>query len=228
MTTTTPDHDIADTSPLVEQPTDGSSLRPPEVPLFFYWVARLFLRVIGWQVAGQMPNVDRCVVVAAPHTSNFDGLLLLATMAVFRVRGRFVIKAEWVRSPIGWLLRWFGAVGLDRSKSRNFVEQTVHAMQQQQRFVLIIAPEGTRRRTEYWRSGFYWIAEEAGVPLLLGFVDFRHKRCGIGPLLHPSGDLLADMEIIRAFYSQMTPHHPAKMGPMRVRPYNVKTREESQ
>lgn len=207
---------------LTDQPTDGTTLREPEIPAFLGWLGKTFLRLFGWHLTGQVPDVAKLVAIGAPHTSNFDGIFMLATMWAFRQRGRFVIKIEWLRGPVGWLLKLFGGVGVDRDKSRNFVGQSITVIEREPRILLLIAPEGTRRKAEYWKSGFYWIAHGAGVPILLTFMDHKHKRIGVGPLLYPSGDIMADMEIMRAFYSQMSGRFPEKMSEIRVRPHNAR------
>lgn len=202
-----------------DQPTDGTSLRAPELARIWRWVGLGLLRLFGWRVVGQVPAVERCVVVAAPHTSNLDGLIVLATLWAFRVRGRWVVKAEWVRGPLGPLLKALGAVALDRDRSRDFVGQMVDYFARNPRAMLVIAPEGTRKKAAYWKSGFYHIAQGAGVPLLLSFCDYRHKRVGVWELLEPSGDIEADMAIIRAFYGQISGRYPDQVGEVRLRPY---------
>lgn len=210
-----PDVDLI--SWLQDRPTDGTSLRKSDTSIVLRWLGLLFIRLIGWRVVGQVPNVDKFVVIAAPHTSTLDGLILLATLWTFQVRGRWVVKAEWVDSPIGWLLKWLGAVPIDRRQSRNFVDQTVAFFEAHERAVLVIAPEGTRKKTHYWKSGFYHIAAGADVPLLLAYCDYGHKRVGVGSLLYPSGDINADMDVLQQFYGQMSGRYPEKVSDVRLR-----------
>lgn len=205
------------TSWLHDRATDGTSLRKPDTSIILRWLGLAFTRLIGWRVVGQVPDQDKFVVIAAPHTSTLDGLILLATLWTFRTRGRWVVKAEWVRSPIGFLLTWLGAMPIDRKQSRNFVQQMVSFFAEHERAVLVIAPEGTRKKTGYWKSGFYHIALNAGVPLLLAYCDYGHKRVGVDALFYPTGDIEADMEIIGAFYRQMAGRYPQKVSDVRLR-----------
>lgn len=225
MTMPEPESSVADRTPdridftswLQDRTTDGSSLRKPDTSVGLRWLGLAFTRLIGWRVVGQLPDETKFVVIAAPHTSTLDGLILLATLWTFRARGRWVVKAEWIRSPIGFLLKWLGAVPVDRKQSRNFVQQMVDFFGEQQRAILVIAPEGTRKKTEYWKSGFYHIALGAGVPLLLSYCDYGHKRVGVGLFFHPTGDIEADMAVIRTFYSQMAGRYPEKVSDVRLR-----------
>jgi len=179
-------------------------------------IARSLYRLAGWRVVPPPPDVRRFVLIGVPHTSNWDGVHLLLFAAATGLRVNFLIKDSWLHGPFGPLVGGLGGIAIDRSQRHNTVEQLAHLFQTREDLILAVAPEGTRRHVPYWKSGFYHIALEAGVPIVLGFADYRHRKIGCGPALMPSGDPTADMDRIRAFYADITPRHPAKVGPMRL------------
>lgn len=158
-------------------------------------------------------------MLAVPHTSNWDGLLLVLLTRSIGVEIQWTVKDAWVKGPLGPVLRGVGAVGVDRSRSQNMVEQMIDQFRKRDAFVLAIPPEGTRRRADYWKSGFYRIALGADVPVVPGYLDYGRKRAGLGPAMKMTGDTRADMERIRAFYESMNPvaRDPPSFGPMRLR-----------
>jgi len=182
------------------------------------WLARLFFLFTGWKVEGQRPAVERCVVIAAPHTSNWDFIYTLALAFIFRINPRIMMKDAWFRGPLGPLFRWLGALPVDRSRSRNVVAQCIQAFQTADRMVLVVPPSGTRRRVQYWKTGFYHIANGAGVPIALGFLDYRRKAGGFGPLFHPTGDIGRDMDAIQDFYRPISGRYPTQESHILVRP----------
>ena len=131
---------------------------------------------------------------------------------------RWVGKHTIFRRPFGGLLRRLGGIPVDRSHTTHFVRHVVEAFECEPEFTLVLAPEGTRSRRDHWRSGFYWIAHGAGVPLALGFVNYADRTVGIGDVFMPSGDIKADMERIRGFYADKRGRHPEKQSSIRVRP----------
>lgn len=212
---------MTDTPPAPDTMTAAPTLgRPPETPLFLRWFALLMLRLLGWRVVGEPPPVAKAVVVAAPHTSNWDGVLMVLASWSLRTRMRWMVKAEWTRHPlIGWLVRATGAMGIDRSGSFDTVQQAVQEIERSERIAVVVPPEGTRRRTDHWKTGFYWIAVGAGVPVLLAKIDFGQKTMDISaPLFHPTGDIDADMAHIWAAYANVTARHPEKVSEPRLRP----------
>jgi 1-acyl-sn-glycerol-3-phosphate acyltransferase len=177
------------------------------------------LRLAGWEFEGPAPTVKKCVVLAWPHTSNWDGVLLLACAARLGVKMSWMIKDDWVRGPVGILLRQLGAVAVNRKAAHNLVDQMVAAFAATDRLMLVIPPEGTRSRAETWKSGFYHIARGANVPVLPSYLDYGRKRAGIGAPIDLTGDVKADMDAIRAAYAALDPvgHIPANVGPIRLR-----------
>lgn len=180
-------------------------------------LARWILRLVGWRAEGELP-ARRCVLIGFPHTSNWDFPIAMLIMWALAIPGRWVGKHTLFRRPFGGLMRWLGGIPLDRERTENFVPQVVEWLEREEELVVVIAPEGTRGRTEFWRSGFYWIAHEARVPIALGYLDYGRKVGGIGPSLLPGGDVEADMEKIRAFYADKVGKRPALAGEIRLRP----------
>ena len=171
----------------------------------------------GWEYTGSPPEVSKFVAIGAPHTSNWDFILFLAVVSHFRLPARVIGKSSLVRWPFGNLMRRLGIIPVKRDSGQGMVEQMAEEFAAHEEMALVVAPEGTRGRSEYWRSGFYRIALAAEVPIVLTYLDYTNKRAGIGPLIEPSGDLVADMDRIRSFYGQIEGKHPLNQGPIRVR-----------
>ncbi len=169
---------------------------------FLRFVTRFFLRVTGWRVAGEMPNLPKFVVIGAPHTSNWDFLLLLAVGFILRANLHFMGKAELFRQPFGFFFYWCGGIPVDRKKSTGLVEQVSKIIQQSQYFILAIAPEGTRHKVREWKSGFYHIAKSANTPVVFAYVDGKRKVAGIGDTFILTHDMEADMKIIQTYYAK--------------------------
>lgn len=182
------------------------------------WLAEKLIPRFGWRFSGDRPTVDRYVVVAAPHTSNWDFIIFLAVTRHFGINGRVVGKHTLVRWPFGSLMRRLGVIPIQRDSGQGLVEQIVAAFAREPNLALTVAPEGTRRAAPYWRSGFYHIAMAAKVPMVLAFIDGERKIAGLGPTLHPSGDIVADMGLIRRFYEPIRGINPDRQGPIRLDP----------
>jgi len=171
----------------------------------------------GWKVEVNEPPPARCVIIGAPHTSNWDFLLALLFRFASGLDLRWVGKHTLFRWPFGGLMRAWGGIPIDRGKSENFVEQMAATFRASDALLVAIAPEGTRSRAAHWRSGFYYIALGAGVPIVLGYADYGRRAVGLGPTLHPTGDILADFEVIRAFYAGIKGKKPERQGTVQVR-----------
>lgn len=176
-------------------------------------LSRLFLRLYGWKVEGTLPPSVKGVAIAAPHTTNWDMPFMLAVSFQLGVRPSWLGKRELFRWPFGGFMRWLGGLPVDRGARSNLVAQVVERFEEVDRLFLVIPPSGTRRRATHWKSGFYHVARGAGVPILCTFLDYRRKVGGIGPILMPTGDVRADMEVIRAFYSGVTGLYPQNTTP---------------
>ncbi len=175
---------------------------------------KLLFRLGGWKITHYLPKeIKRCVIVAAPHTSNWDFMYGMGALKIMKLRMRFTIKKEWIRFPVKRLMQNLGALPIDRSpKSDGTKKSTVEAMAElfdsHEELLLMITPEGTRSKVEKWRTGFYYVALAAKVPLALGFMDYSKRECGIDKIIYPSGDFYKDMKEIMAFYSTKTGKNP--------------------
>lgn len=182
-------------------------------------LATLALRAAGWEVETDVPKLSKYVIVAAPHTSNWDGVLLLAVSQALQLPLAFMIKDDWVKGPMGPVMKRFGAVAINRSKKTNVVEQMIEEFAQRDELALVIPPEGTRKRAEMWKSGFYHIARGANVPVVPAYIDVGRKRIGLGEPIELTGDARADMDRLRAFYEKVRPVGFVKdaFGPIRIK-----------
>ena len=164
-------------------------------------VARVGLRLSGWRVEGQFPAESRYVLIGAPHTSNWDFPLALGVCFACNVKIYWMGKSSLFRGLAGPVMRWLGGIPVNRDKPGGLVGQMITAFGRQPELVLAIPPEGTRSRVSEWKTGFYYIAQRAGVPVLPVYVDGARKVVGIAPLFYPTGDLEGDLPKIRAIYA---------------------------
>jgi len=180
-------------------------------------IGLLIAAAAGWKLALDQAPPARCVIIGAPHTSSWDLALTLLLMLAAGLRLRWVGKASLFHGPLGWLLRALGGLPVQRAARTNFVDQMVAAFAATDALQIAILPEGTRGRAAYWKTGFYYIALGAGVPIVMGYADYRRKLVGLGPTLYPSGDLAADFAAIRAFYNGIAGKHPEHQGAIQLR-----------
>ncbi|ASJ25514.1 lysophospholipid acyltransferase family protein [Laribacter hongkongensis] len=164
-------------------------------------VASVGLRLSGWRVEGQFPADSRYVLIGAPHTSNWDFPLALGVCFACNVKIYWMGKSSLFRGLAGPVMRWLGGIPVNRDKPGGLVGQMITAFGRQPELVLAIPPEGTRSRVSEWKTGFYYIAQRAGVPVLPVYVDGARKVVGIAPLFYPTGDLEGDLPKIRAIYA---------------------------
>jgi 1-acyl-sn-glycerol-3-phosphate acyltransferase len=184
----------------------------PIVRPALFGLSRVFLAVMGFRVEGRLPAEPKYVAVVAPHTSNWDFPILLAMAIVLRVNARWFGKHTLFRWPFRGLFRWLGGIPIDRGRSKNLVNQYVQAFEDNERFVLAVAPEGTRKKVVAWKTGFYRIAIGANAPIASAFLDYKRKAGGFGPMFYPTGDLDADLKSIKEFYATVTAKHPELAG----------------
>jgi len=178
------------------------------------------LRIFGWQKSGQLPNSPKFVLVAAPHTSNWDFPIGLAIVFTFKMKISWLGKDTLFRWPFGGFFKWLGGIPISRSKSGGVVAQTIRTFEEKAKLVIMIAPEGTRKKVKYWKTGFYRIAHGANVPITMGFLDYVRKVGGLGPTFMPTGDIESDMEKMRAFYTNVAGKIPDKSTPAMISPQN--------
>ena len=162
----------------------------------------------GWEARGVVPEPRKFILIAAPHTSNWDFVYFIGAAHGLRANLSFMGKKSLFRWPFGRMMRDMGGVAVDRSKSANTVEASIAEFAKRDEFMLTIAPEGTRGKVTKWKTGFYNIAVGAGVPLVCGFMDYQKKIAGLGMVLFPTGDYAKDMAKIAAYYNQYTPRYP--------------------
>lgn len=195
-----------------------------EVPLanrLLYWLARFLFRIAGWGIEGELPDIPKYVLIVT-HTSNWDFIVGLTGWAILS-RGFSVTKLSWIgkaevfRGPLSTFLKWIGGVPIERSSRHNTVEQLIQAFRSREKLVIALAPEGTRKKVTYWKTGFYYIAQGAQVPIVLAFMDYKRKVVGIGPTMMPSGDIQTDMKVFRDFYSTIHARYPEKVGDVVLR-----------
>jgi len=178
-------------------------------------LARLILRIGGWTIVGAVPDVPKAVLIAAPHTSNWDGFWALTYKVAVGLDVKFFAKQSLFWFPLGNLLRGLGGVPLNRSRAMSAVQQAVAMFEAEEHCFFGLAPEGTRALRDAWKSGFYRIAKAADVPVFLGMIDYRRKQVGITIRLDLSDDIAADLEKCKAFYATVEGRWPDQATPIR-------------
>lgn len=163
----------------------------------------VFLKLTGWTVEGALPpQAAKSVFIAAPHTSNWDLPYTLMVAFALRLNPYWMGKHTIFKGPFGPVMRWLGGIAVNRDQANNLVAASAQAIREAYSpLQLIVPPEGTRSKTRYWKTGFYYIAQTAGVPIVMAYMDYSTKRSGLGPLFQPTGDVDADMAAIKAFYA---------------------------
>lgn len=181
------------------------------------WLSRVlrrvfawFFRVQGWTAVGAPPPAGRCIILAVPHTSNWDFIYTMGLFEALEIRPKFMAKDSLFRAPMGRFMRDMGGVPVKRSRSHNMVDQMAERFADGRRFMLVIAPEGTREAVGNWKTGFYHMAMKAQVPIVAGFLDYGAKQGGLGPAVMPTGNYRADMEKIVSSYDHVVARHPER------------------
>lgn len=172
-------------------------------------------KLTGWKTAvNSSPEINRCVLIAAPHTSNWDFVYARAALYILRVKVRFLIKDDYFVFPLNYILKAMGAIPVDRSKAKgNKVQALIDIFDRNKEMVTMIPAEGTRSLVKEFRKGFYHVANGAKVPIALGYLDYKKKIAGIGPLFYPTGDIDKDLQEIYAFYRTINARHPKNAMP---------------
>ena len=173
-----------------------------------YCIGRVWMRIFGWDVTGQVPHGGKFILVGAPHTSNWDFPFTLATLYIFRLKISWMGKDTLFKKPFGKIMRWLGGIPIDRSSEHGVVGQIVKQFNEFQKLVVTIAPSGTRKKRAYWKSGFYWIAYNAQIPILCGYLDYGRKKACLGLSFVPTGDIKKDMDRIREFFKGIRGKNP--------------------
>lgn len=195
----------------IVQVTVGDNV-PRRGNTFSAWLGRMLLRIIGWRLTGVFPDVPKAVVIGAPHSSNWDGLVAAGTVLSLRVRIGLMAKDSLFRWPLGTVMRWLGGIPIDRRSSRGVVEQSVARFASSDQLFLGVAPEGTRTSAEQWKTGFHQIARRAGVPVLVVVLDYGRRELRFADILYPGDDMAADMARILAHYRGVSGRRPDRMS----------------
>jgi len=180
-------------------------------------LARAFLSATGWKPEGERPTAPRFVLIAAPHTSNWDLAYLLALAEVYDLHISWMGKHQIFRWPFGGLFRTLGGIPIRRHERADRVGAMAKEFAERETFALVVPSEATRAWAPHWKSGFYQIARRAEVPIVMGFLDYRRQRGGFGPALRVTGDVKQDMDRIRSFYADKIGKYPEKFGPVKLR-----------
>jgi 1-acyl-sn-glycerol-3-phosphate acyltransferase len=168
------------------------------------------MRLFGWRVDGTLPDLQKFIIIGAPHTSNWDFVLFLGIIFRTKANVSYMGKVELFRNPFSWFFYYCGGIPVDRSRSTGLVEQTVEACEKAGQFILVIAPEGTRHGVKEWKRGFYHIAKGAGIPIVFAKVDGKHKIVHLGQVFHPTEDMEADMKAIQNAFKGLVGINPRK------------------
>lgn len=177
---------------------------------FIFWIT-------GWKIAGVIPtHLKKAVIIAAPHTSYWDFLYARAAFFIMGLPVKVTIKKEVVNAPVfGWIVRQLGGIAIDRTPKKgtlktkvSMVDAMVSLLEDNDQMIMMVTPEGTRKYVKRWKTGFYRVAEQAKVPIILGFLDYKNKLAGIGPVFDPTGDYNNDLVEIMAFYKDKAGKYP--------------------
>ena len=180
------------------------------------WFAGLLFKLYGWKLVGEIPkDVRKFVLIAAPHTTNMDFFLAMPTMWSLGVPGRFLIKKEHVDAFWGGLIKWMGGIGVDRkNQSHEFIAQLNEIVDSYDELAILFTPEGTRKRVDKWKTGFYRVANAVNIPIVLGYADYKANEVHIGNLYYPTGDFETDFAYMENFYKNVPAKYPEEFNPI--------------
>lgn len=193
------------------------TLGPPKADLFRIVLAKLILMSYGWNNHINLPHENKTIVVFAPHTTNWDFVYMVAAFYAAGIKPQVMIKSQYFWGPSKWLFLWLGCIPIDRKISENTVESSVRVLAETEQAFLAIAPEATRKKAKYWRSGFYHIAKLAKVPIYFSYLDYEKKIASLQPGLNPTGDIELDMSKIREHYQDVKGKYPDKTGEIKFK-----------
>jgi 1-acyl-sn-glycerol-3-phosphate acyltransferase len=171
----------------------------------------IICRLLGWEISGKIPeSVKKAVIIVAPHTSLWDFVYGRLAFWVLNLDVRFLINEKYFFGPLGRLLRKLGGQPVKQSRPTRLLLEIFNHFQNSDSYFLVITPEGTRQKVNNWKKGFYQIAMQNQVPIIMAFIDYRHRKGGVGPLFHPTGNFETDMQEIEKFYRQFHARHPER------------------
>jgi len=183
-------------------------------------ISLYILKLLGWSVEENLPPDNKYVIIAAFHTSNWDFPLALLGLSAMGLKFNWVGKNTLFKWPLGIFFKSIGGIPVDRSVHTGFIKKIANLYKNYDELAIALAPEGTRSKTTYWKSGFYYIALEANIPVALGYLDYPNKKLGVGKYFIPSGNIEKDLLIINDFYINKEGKYPAKQGDIRLRKRN--------
>jgi len=175
------------------------------------------LNSLGWTIQADLPDIKKYVAIAAPHTSNWDFPLGILAAKAIRLKVHWMGKHTLFRWPYGWFFRAIGGTPVYREQGQNYIRQMAELFNRSEQLVLALAPEGTRSKTDHWKTGFHYIARAAKVPIVMAYLDFGHKQVGIGELFYPGEDIEADFDKIRQFYANRIGRNPENTSLIQVK-----------
>jgi 1-acyl-sn-glycerol-3-phosphate acyltransferase len=180
------------------------------------WFSKLLFKIYGWKLVGEVPeNVKKFVLIAAPHTTNMDFFLAMPTMWLLGVPGKFLIKKEHLDAPYGFLIKWMGGIGVDRkNQSKDFVMQLNEIVAKHDKLAMLFTPEGTRKRVDQWKTGFYRVALAVDVPIVLAYADYSQNEVHVGKVFYPTGNFEEDFVFMETFYQNITAKFPEDYNPI--------------
>ena len=179
--------------------------------------AKIILKLTGWRVDVTLPKEKKFVLIGAPHTTNWDLPLTLLCFWSIQKKITWIAKKQLFIGPLNFLFRTLGGIPVDRSASTGFIQQVANQIQQHDEIILCLAPEGTRKKTPHWKSGFYYIASTANVPIYFGYIDYEHRVLGFKSGIMPSGDIEQDFSTIKFFYQDIKGKYPENQGPIKLK-----------
>lgn len=178
-------------------------------------ISKLILKLGGFKLYGFIPKeIKKCIIIGAPHTSNWDFVWGRAALYVFNIRVRYLIKDTFFKNKlVGWLFRKTGAIPVDRSKHNNLTDELAKLLQSEGNLYLLFPPEGTRKWVPRWKTGFYRVALETKLPIAIGFIDYKKKQAGFLDMFYPNGNMVTDFEAIEAYYKNIVGKNPENFNP---------------
>jgi 1-acyl-sn-glycerol-3-phosphate acyltransferase len=177
--------------------------------------------LLSWDVVGQVPVDEKFVLIAAPHTSNWDFPFGLFASYIYRLKVSWIGKDTLFKKPFGGIMRRLGGIAINRDSRHGVVDQIAEQLRESHKLVIAIAPSGTRKKRDYWKSGFYWVAHTAQVPILCGYLDYAHRKACLGLCFVPTGNVKEDMDRIRDFYKGIQGKYPEMATMVRLRDENI-------
>jgi 1-acyl-sn-glycerol-3-phosphate acyltransferase len=181
-------------------------------------IPRLIFNLTGWKALGKPPALKKYVVIGAPHTSNWDFVYGMCAWKLYGIKPKYLIKKELFRFPLKYLFQASGGLPVDRHGNHSLTDSIVRMFGERDEFVAIIPPEGTRKQVDRWRTGFYYVALNAKVPIVMGSMDYAKKTTFLSDPFYPTGDIQKDFEVIRAFFKDVTPCNPENFSVENIKP----------